>query len=308
MAILETRVISGRGLLRLDTSSDDYKKAKVFTLYIDVIRRPRNEYLNITYNEPQSRYATIRLYRGVYCVQTIRVETVSEAYDFYGEPAAQALFAIQCSYAGVLQTFFNLGNALLLPSISVENNIENWRAIDLMWDEAKVVCYADTGIRLSVRTVPFDLCPEQEDKDKDPPPPPPENNPALPPGTPLDDDSIPVSPAYDDDTDEGDTVPYPDDLPPQPEFPQGERCVAYRISYSFFRFGGSVAIEGVQDHYGEIEFVGVNPENGTLGLIISHGQRITPGSPCLESPASYNAGSASEGIDPATFQYTITPL
>lgn len=308
MATLETRVISGRGILRLDSDNDDYKKAKIFTLYVDVIRRPLNEYINLAYNEPQSRYATIRLYRGVYCVQTIRIETLSEAFDFYSEPAAQTLYAVQCAYAGTLQTFFNLGNALLLPSISVTNHIANWRAVDLMWDEAKVVCYADTGIRLSVRTTPFDLCPDQEDKDKDPPPPPPENNPALPPGTPLDDSSIPVSPAYDGDTDDGNTVPYPDDYPPTPEFPTGERCVGYLIAYSFQPVGGGVRVEGSQPHFGEIEYVGIDPGDGRLGLIISHGLILTPGSPCLPNPTGYNAGSASAGIVPDSFLYTITPL
>jgi len=306
MATLETRVISGRGLLRLDKSSNDYKKAKIFTLYIDVIRRPINEYINLAYNLPQSRYATIRLYRGNYCVRTIAVESRYEAYDFYLEPSAQTLYAVECAYAGILETFFNLGNALLLPSISVTNNIEDWNHVDLMWDEAKVVCYADTGIRLTVETLPYDLCPEQTDKEPVPPPPPPGETPDYSPGTPLDDASTPVSPPYEGEDDNGDTVPYPDDSPPVPEFPQGERCTKYYVSVSIDKADGGTLSTTLQ-LFGEIEKIEVDTDGIRL-IIGCYGEWLYGYTPCPNSYTEKIAVSASAGLLEETLEYTITPL
>jgi hypothetical protein len=306
MAILETRVISGRGLLRLNAGSNDYKKAKIFTLYIDVIRRPRNEYLNITYNEPQSRYGVIRLYRGGYCVRTLPVETLHQAFDFYYEPSAQSLYAIECAYAGILQTFFNLGNALALPSVIITDHIKDWNHVDLMWDEAKVVCYADTGLRLSVRTKAFDLCPEQTDKEPDPPPPPPEDKPVVPPGTPLNDDSIPVSPAYDEDSDDGETVPYPDDMPPLPSFPQGSRCAKYIVAVSIDKADGGTLSTTLQ-LFGEITKIEVDGDGIRL-IVGCYGEWLYDYSACPNSYMEKVAVFASAGLLEGTLNYTITPL
>jgi len=309
MATLATRVISGKGLVRLDLDAPAWKRGKVLTTYATVVREPFNQYLNFNYNPPRSRYAQLVFLRNGY-VQFVRnLEFKYQMWDDTPDMSAQSMYAIQCAYAGILQTFFNLGNALALPSISVTNHIEDWLHINLLFDEIKVVCYADTAVRIVVESISYDLCPEQEDKEGFPPPPPPPNPPPVPPGTPLQDSDVPLSDPYDGENDDGDTVPHPIDVVEEPpEFPQGERCARYYITYSFQPVGGGARVEGSQPHFGEIEYVGINPDDNTLGLIVSHGLILTPGSPCLSGLGSYNAGSSSAGIEPGSFEYTIVPL
>lgn len=291
MAILATRVISGKGVLRLDVGSTDYKRAKVFTLYADVIRKPSNEYLNFNYNPPESRYATLQFIRGGYVIKTEPLKYPKQSWDFYFEPSAQAMFAVQCAYQGILQSFVNLGTALNVVPVSVVDNIADWVHVDLMWDEVKVVCYADTAIQLSVRTKEFDLCPDQQTKEPDPPPPPPEDPPAYDPGEPLADTASPASPAYDENTDNGDTVPYPGDLDLQPEFPTGEVCELLVVSYVVNRVnrntGAVVSPLNLSNQmYGEIEGYRIqkNPTNDQL-FFTSRGLRVFGSEPCGASPS-----------------------
>lgn len=230
MPTLETRVISGKGLLRISKTSDDFKKAKIITVFADVIRPPFNEYLNLNYNPPESRYATLQFMRGGYVIRTEPMKYERQSWDFYPEPAAQTLLAVQCSYQGVLESFLNLGVSLGLPPISFENKIADWQYEDLFFDEIKVVCYADTAIRLVAESTPYFLCPDQQDKEPAPPPPPPIPVPSYDPGEPLENTDDPASPAYDEETDGGDTVPFPgDETPPPPPPTDGEACLRYDV-------------------------------------------------------------------------------
>lgn len=221
MPTLETRVISGKGVLKLDKTTSNYKKAKVVTVYADVIRPPTSEYINYAYNPPRSRYATLNFFRKDYLIASFPLEYPQQSWDFYVDPAAQALYAVECSYAGVLQSIANLGAALGAVPTAITNQIKDWNHVALLFDTIKVVCYTDTAIKLVASSVNFDLCADQQDKEpKDPPPPPPPPT-KYPPGTKLKDTEDPASEAYDSDTDGGDTEPYPDDAevppPPNPE-------------------------------------------------------------------------------------------
>lgn len=308
MPTLETRVISGKGLVKLDPSSYDYKKAKIITVYATVVRRATNEYLNFAYNPPRSRYATLVYLRDGYVLKEVPMEFGYQAMDWYPEMSAQTLLAVECAYDGILTSFANLGTALGLTVTGVVDQIKDWTWTNLFFDQIKVVCYADTAIRIVVESKLYDLCTDQVGKEAEPPPPPPPSPPPVAPGTPLQDTDIPLSEPYEGEDDNGDTVPHPIDVVPEPpEFPQGERCVAYRVNYYVnSNTGGN--LDGYQDHYGEIEFVGQDPDNPNRLIVTSHGQRITPGSPCYPSPVTYGASSSSAGLNMDTFSYTITPL
>jgi len=221
MANLPKRVISGKGIYQLDHSTDDIKKAKIITLYVDVIRHPTSEYLNLAYNPGRGRFATLNFFKDGYLLESHPLEFPKQQFRWYPEPSAQTLYAVECSYAGVLQTFFNLGNALALPSISLVDNIKDWNHTDLFWDVCKIVCYADTALQVYVGTSAFDLCPDQTSKQPDPPPPPPVDPPPpnVPKGSPLGSGTNPpVSSPYTGEDDGGDTVPFPgdSDVPPTP--------------------------------------------------------------------------------------------
>lgn len=218
MSDLETRIISGKGVLKLDPNSDDFKNAKILIVYADVIREPRNKYLNKNWNPPKSRYATLNFMRDTYVIKSHAMEFPSEKLEFYPDPASQAMLAVDCAYRGVLQSFVNLEVALGLTVVSVINNIKDWKWQDLWFDEIKVVCYGDTAIQLNVQSIPYELCPDQIEHTRNPPPPPRDLPPPVPPGEPLGYPNPPVSEPYEGTDDNGDTVPYPDDTstPPPP--------------------------------------------------------------------------------------------
>ncbi len=227
MATLEERIISGKGLLRVPDNSDT-DEARILTLYASVFRRPVNQYLNFAYNPPKSRYATLNFFRETFLLRSVAMEFPSQSWDFSPELNYQNLYALDCVYEGILQTFVNLGNALNLVPVSVVNNISSYRHTKLWFDEIKVVCYADTAIKLTLESKPYDFCPGQEDYQPDPPPPPPPVVSSIPPGTPLG-AGFPASPAYDGNNDNGDSVPFDGDesgIPPQLE---GDTCSTYTV-------------------------------------------------------------------------------
>lgn len=231
MATLEERTISGKGLLKVP-SGQDIQEARILTLYASVLRRPENEYLNFAYNPPRSRYATLNFFRETFLLRSVALEFPSQSWDFYPELNFQNLYALDCVYEGILQTFVNLGNALNLVPISVNNSIALYRHTDLWFDEIKVVCYADTAIRLKLESKPYDFCPEQQSITPDPSPAPPPSVDSIPPGTPLGGD-FSVSPPYDTDTDDnGDTRPYVIDVLEEP-LPEGSACQAYPIRITY---------------------------------------------------------------------------
>lgn len=85
----------------------------------------------------------------------------------------------------------------------------------LWFDEIKVVCYADTALKLEVKTDDLFLCPDDEEPDPLPPPLPPPSPTDVPPGTSLGEGNTPISPPYQGDDDDGDTIPYDgDEFPP----------------------------------------------------------------------------------------------
>lgn len=250
MVELARRIISGKGVLRLDKSSNDFKKAKVITVFADVLRPPINGYANYNYNPPRGRFATLNFMYEGYVVKSESMDFDSQAWMFYPEINYQTGYALQCSYQGVLESFANLGLALGVTPISIENKIEDWTHTDLFWDEILVVCYADTAITLIAESVRYDLCPDQEDKEPDSPPSPPNLPDPVPPGEPLGDGTNPpVSPPYDGENDSGNTEPFPDDSdtePPPPDpTPDGEQ---YRLNVSY-RYVSSSAFGNTQPIY-----------------------------------------------------------
>jgi hypothetical protein len=209
---------------------------------LDVIRKPINIYLNRNWSPDRSRYATLTFFRNDYIVNSTDMEFPRQSFETVADPAGQALIAIKCSYAGVLQTFFNLGNALLLPSISVTNLIEEFENLNLNWDEVRIKCYADTAIQARLFKLNYDTCdPDADDQFQPPPPPPP--LPEVPPGTSIAD----ISPPYDDEPDTAETQPNPIDEFAMPifaidtEYVASTNCSVPRISIRYY-FGESPTI------------------------------------------------------------------
>lgn len=222
--LIQERLISGKGVLKVPS---DVVKNRLYILYTDVVREPKNKYINLNYNPGRSRYATICFFRTNYLIADIPIEFPRQVFDGVNDICGQNLIALKCAYSGILQTFINLGLALNLPPISVQNTIETYTNLRLAWDEMRIVCYADTAIQCRLYRLKYDVCDTDYDDDF-PPPPPPAPLPSVPPGTPLDT----ISQPYSGSNDGGNTQPYSGDTLYVPPIADGV-CTKYQINYSY---------------------------------------------------------------------------
>jgi hypothetical protein len=212
--VVETRSISGKGVLQIP---DANRLDRAFILYSDVARKPTSESKNFNYNPAKSFYGKICLMNNDYVVAQISIEFESQRWDFIPDVNAETLLAVQCAYKGLLQTFSNLATALAgtpggigLHVTSIDNNIIDYAPIRNSWSSLQLVCYADTGIQLSLQS----LAPDQCGTDSTPPippaePPPPKPTP-VPPGQPFQ-NSPPYAPSSGNPNvgDAGNTQPLP---------------------------------------------------------------------------------------------------
>lgn len=210
--LIQERFISGKGLLKVPT---DTRKNRAYILYAAVFRKPSNPYLNFNYNPPRGRYGTLVFLRDSYVIKNTALEYPNQVFDGVNDISGQTLLAVKCAYDGILQTFYNMSIALAatpggqgLTPISITNLITDYTNLRLSWDECRLQCYADTAIRLSLYRLVYDVC--DDDYNADIPAPIPDLPTQISPGEPIEG----ISPAYDDESDDGNTVPYPGDEPP----------------------------------------------------------------------------------------------
>jgi hypothetical protein len=216
--LVESRTISGKGVLKVPAG---VTRIRYFTLYADVLRDPTSPYLNLNYNPPRSRYATLTFLRDGYVQFEHTLDYQRQVWDFVADYTSQNLIALKCAYDGILKSFVNLGTALGAIPTSVTDTIKDYEYLVLLFDEIKIVCYADTGIQLKLYTTANDTCDPDKDKPKKPPPPPPPK-PKIPPGQPIPDIDFPYSPReepYSKYGDGGDTFPNSLDVSNQPPPP-----------------------------------------------------------------------------------------
>jgi hypothetical protein len=220
LELVEERLISGKGVLRVPSAA---RKARYWIMYADVIRLPTNEYRELNWNPYQSLYARMVYRRDGYVQTYDHIRFTREQRTYINDITGQNLRAIKCAYEGILQTFFNLGNALALPSISITNLIKDYESIALSWDEILFSCYSNTALQIRFFKKDYDVCNAENDDSDDPPPPPPPL-PPVPPGTSIGS----ISPPYENDPD---TDPFEgDESEPPPLEPPGEACIKYRVN------------------------------------------------------------------------------
>lgn len=206
---VQERAISGKGVLKVPS---DGVRGRAFVLFCTVVRKPTNSYLNLNWNPPKSRYATLSFLRQGYLLDTAPVEFDKQVWDGVNDISGQSLIAIKCAYQGILQTFVNLSVAIAatpggagMAVLNTEDYIKDYESLLLAWDEIRVQCYADTLISLRLDALEYDTCNPERNKTKAPPPPP--EIPPIEPGTPVEVDS----PYDEESSDNGNTQPYPGD-------------------------------------------------------------------------------------------------
>lgn len=284
--LVETRNVSGRGIIKIPFDKTQYRALK---LYIDVIRKPRNIYLNKQWNPDKSFYANLAFGVEEYVYSTKALHFERECIVLVPDVAAQTLFALKCALDGIYQSFINLENALGLVHLGVENQIKDFTGLKIDWDTVRVQCYADTAIQLRLYRLKYDVCKEGDD-DEEPPGEPPPSPAQVPPGTPLSEDNYPVSPPYSGD----DTIPFPGDEG-TPELPYGDACVVYRLTWKadYLSLAPGSSLFGYSqtlDVYGEIESIEVVPSpagfNAISQISIVSGGILSLGQPCSASTSA----------------------
>ena len=208
--LLEERLISGRGILKVPANSEG---DRLRILVTDLVRPPLSLYSNKSYNPNRSRYGTLVFLRRGYVINTEPVEYPRMSFDGIQDITGQTLLAVKCAYDGILDTFVNLSVALagtpggigLFP-ITKDNNIKDYTSLNLAWDEVRLVCYSTTALQLRLFSAAYDACDNAFIKDltiADFPSPIAEVSPS----TALDNISTPYSGG----SDGGNTVPIPAD-------------------------------------------------------------------------------------------------
>ena len=215
--LLQTRTISGKGVLLLDPIVDP--KYRYLLLLIDVIRLPFNQYLNNKWNPPESFYANVTIGKNGYVMESRAIKYPAELWKIVPDISGQNLLAQKCALDNTFQSIINLGLALGVTPVSVNNSIAEYTTLSIEGQEFKFVCYSSSALRLRLYGQEYDVCDgEYVRRDTGPELPPPE------PGSIPQEAVVTVSPPYTGEDDNGDTVPYPGDVPEEEGFPIGGLC------------------------------------------------------------------------------------
>lgn len=216
--LLQTRTISGKGVLLLDPIVDP--KYRYLLLLIDVIRLPFNQYLNNKWNPSEGFFANVTIGKNGYVMQTRAIKYPAELWKIVPDISGQNLLAQKCALDATFQSIINLGTALGVVPISVVNPIAEYTTLSIEGQEFKFVCYSSAALRLRLYGQEYDVCDgEYVRRDTGPELPPPE------PGSVPENEPVVTSPPYTGEDDGGDTVPYPGDAPEEEEeFPIGGNC------------------------------------------------------------------------------------
>lgn len=211
---LQTRIVSGTGLLRIPK---DNRIRRLYTLFAQIIRYPKSPYLNMKSNPPEGFFARITCVKEGIVYRCFDQTFPMQAWEFNADISMQTLTAVKCQYKGILQSFVNLGVALNITPVSVNDSIKDFKPLSLPFDEFRIVCYADTAIKLTLKALELDICNGADEVPISPP-----SSPPTPAQVPS---NVPIK------VDE----PYPDDTISKKsdldknyvEPPQGVKCTAY---------------------------------------------------------------------------------
>lgn len=285
------RIISGTGVLRLPPAES---AVRYYSVLVDVIRLPVDIDRSFKYSPFRQRFATVTALRGGYVIDEFFVNYTNCRYDYLINEPGQVLLALKCSHKQILSLLSGSGT----PPNSV---IEEFSNLSMIWSELRFCCHSNTGLKVSLYQDLYDQCGDDY-REKAPPPPPPPPTPSSS-SVPIQD----VSPPYEDDDDI--TSKYPDDeyfQPEPPEFPQGERCVKYYVFVSARTASSDFPVATTAQLFGEIENIYFDNDN-TQVFVRCYGEWATPFVFCPDVLQNKLVLSASEGFNPDTLEYTITP-
>lgn len=221
--LIETRVISNRGVLQRVTD-DDYRR---FHIAVQLIRPPTTNFVSKKWNPDKSEYAKIVFMREG---QVLREETFNyEKQLFVWEVDITGYLAkcLTCTLDGITDLLTAIATQVGLVVVPGERIF--CVPINDQFDEIRFVVRDDGAIAVKLYGLKYDIQCENAEATLQPPPPPP-NEPTYPPGTDLKDTNTPTSPPYDPNTnDGGNTIPLPDDEA-EPEPPPIPDCTDLTVT------------------------------------------------------------------------------
>jgi len=220
-----TRVISGKGVIVIP---EEYRQCRKVYLYAQLVRPPRNQSINFTWNPDKSFYAHITFAQDDFVLYSYDMNFENQMWIVADLQPSQNLLSLICAYEGILDSFVNFAIALGI-FISKTNLIFDHKYETFVPNRIRFECFADTAIKLTLKGVDFDICDPEEGEPSPPPPPPP------PPDRKQPGEPVAVAPPYEGEDDGGDTVPFPIDEPGLfPGLPTGEECGAFKITFRVF--------------------------------------------------------------------------
>jgi len=220
-----TRTISGKGIIRIPS---EFLQAREIFLYAQVLRENSTVYRNENVNPSESFFANITFCKDDFVLQRYSMDYDNQMWEVYSSQSSQNLLALICALDNVLDSFVSF--ALALGFVYTRNNsITDFPYASFTPNTIRFKCYGSTAIILTLDGNELTRCDEGDGSPSPPPPPPPPVT-KVPPGTPVD-----VTPAYDGDNDNGDTVPNPiDEDAPPPGYPVGDCDEIYTVTVVLF--------------------------------------------------------------------------
>jgi hypothetical protein len=257
---IETRLISGRGIIRIPDSD----KYRCLLLYVNVVRLPAVNFSTSKWNPDKSEYVRITWERNKYIIRQDIQGFESQSYTQQSDVTGYIAKGLLCILPSIINYFDYIASGVGRPPLPQGGDL--WIE-SLKFDPTviKFCCRLDTAIEVQLWRLYYDI--NCEGATPDPPSPPdPPPPPKVPTGIPIGD----ISPPYPGDDDNGDTVPNPgDETAPTPEAPEGEPCsiILCRWSANFKSTDGeSFFYEETARVYGESTrpyiasaVVGLNP-------------------------------------------------
>jgi len=229
--LVEIRVISGRGLLKIPEES---KKARRLWLYVDLLRLPDPNYINAKYPREKGNYANILWLESGYVCKEETMTYSAQRWDW--EPAGdmQGLYTKQCIARVATRNLKTVAEAL--GAFVILSPDEDVTPLQQDYDSIVFECRDGCGISARLYSQMPDLCPDQEESSTPPPNPDPPPQPPVAPGVPLDgnDGNAEVDDPYEEPDDGGDTVPDVIDRreDPPPTIPD---CTPLNLTISYTR-------------------------------------------------------------------------
>jgi len=249
--IIETYVFSGK--FEVPINFADIEKLRVLYADIQVVRKPKSPFFSNKTNPVNGFLGTFTTNIDGLTLRRYDIEFEKCRFILFGADIdTQQIYAARCydalDTARLIVAVAELGGTLGSAQAPFSRDLT---ALSVPFDSLLFKCYADTALSVTLGRLDVLECTTEYPFETPPPPKPP-----APPVPPFYPPTVPISgedySPIPEGTDPNNYEPFPGDAPEEPgDFPQGENCVAYRVTLNYDFFSGQ-NITDFNDFWGEI--------------------------------------------------------